>query len=178
MSRSVRAITPFTLALALALPVAPAALADVVVVQAARVLAEPGKAPRGPTSIVIENGRITALLDELRLADDTLVVFASDNGGVGGYARAGLERGRDDVTDNAPLRGGIHRRACCSMISSSRRAASGDGIATVRRVSRWAVEEMTSIALASRPRVSSTMNITDSARFGPRSTRQAWPVTT
>ena len=63
MSRSVRAITPFTLALALALPVAPAALADVVVVQAARVLAEPGKAPRGPTSIVIENGRITALLD-------------------------------------------------------------------------------------------------------------------
>jgi imidazolonepropionase-like amidohydrolase len=65
MSRSVRAATPFTLtlALALALPVAPAALADVVVVQAARVLAEPGKAPRGPTSIVIENGRITALLD-------------------------------------------------------------------------------------------------------------------
>ena len=63
MSRSVRAITPFTLALALALPIAPAALADVVVVQAARVLAEPGKAPRGPTSIVIENGRITALLD-------------------------------------------------------------------------------------------------------------------
>ena len=51
-------------------------------------------------------GRITALLDELRLADDTLVVFASDNGGVGGYARAGLERGRDDVTDNAPLRSG------------------------------------------------------------------------
>ena len=51
-------------------------------------------------------GRITALLDELRLADDTVVVFASDNGGVGGYARAGLERGRDDVTDNAPLRNG------------------------------------------------------------------------
>jgi len=66
MSRSVRAATPFTLALvlALALPVAPAALADVVVVQAARVLAEPGKAPRGPTSIVIENGRIIALLDD------------------------------------------------------------------------------------------------------------------
>ena len=63
MSRSIHAATPFTLALALALPVAPAALADVVVVQAARVLAEPGKAPRGPTSIVIENGRITALLD-------------------------------------------------------------------------------------------------------------------
>lgn len=51
-------------------------------------------------------GRITALLDELRLAEDTVVVFASDNGGVGGYARAGLERGKDDVTDNAPLRNG------------------------------------------------------------------------
>ncbi|MFM9080596.1 MAG: sulfatase, partial [Opitutaceae bacterium] len=51
-------------------------------------------------------GRITALLDELRLADDTVVVFASDNGGVGGYARAGLERNKDDVTDNAPLRNG------------------------------------------------------------------------
>ncbi|MCX7052304.1 MAG: amidohydrolase family protein, partial [Proteobacteria bacterium] len=63
MSRSVRTATPFTLACALSLSFTPAALADVVVVQAARVLAEPGKAPRGSTSIVIENGRITALLD-------------------------------------------------------------------------------------------------------------------
>lgn len=38
------------------------ALAQVTVIQADRVLAEPGKAPRGPTSIVVENGRITALL--------------------------------------------------------------------------------------------------------------------
>ena len=38
------------------------ALAQVTVVQADRVLAEPGKAPLGPTSIVIENGRISALL--------------------------------------------------------------------------------------------------------------------
>ncbi|HPF27669.1 MAG TPA: amidohydrolase family protein, partial [Steroidobacteraceae bacterium] len=37
--------------------------AQVTVVQADRVLAEPGKAPRGPTSIIVENGRITALLD-------------------------------------------------------------------------------------------------------------------
>ena len=35
----------------------------VVVVQADRVLTEPGKAPRGVTSIVIENGRISAVLD-------------------------------------------------------------------------------------------------------------------
>ncbi len=38
-------------------------------------------------------GRIVATLDELKIADDTLVVFFSDNGGYGG------------VTSNAPLRG-------------------------------------------------------------------------
>ena len=42
---------------------APVASSKIVVVQADRVLAEPGKAPRGVTSIVIENGRISALLD-------------------------------------------------------------------------------------------------------------------
>ena len=49
-------------------------------------------------------GRIVALLDELKLADDTLVIFSSDNGGVGGYEREGIKGG--DITDNAPLRGG------------------------------------------------------------------------
>ncbi len=39
------------------------AASRVVVVQADRVLTEPGKAPRGVTSIVIENGRISAVLD-------------------------------------------------------------------------------------------------------------------
>jgi arylsulfatase A-like enzyme len=33
------------------------------------------------------------------------VIFSSDNGGVGGYAREGLRK-NGDVTDNAPLRGG------------------------------------------------------------------------
>jgi arylsulfatase A-like enzyme len=51
-------------------------------------------------------GRIMALLDELKLADNTVLIFTSDNGGVGGYARAGLQRNREDVTDNAPLRNG------------------------------------------------------------------------
>ncbi len=41
---------------------ASAAPASAIVIQADRVLAEPGKAPLGPTSILIENGRIAALL--------------------------------------------------------------------------------------------------------------------
>jgi imidazolonepropionase-like amidohydrolase len=48
---------------AMALSLAAPALAEVVVIQADRVLAEPGKAPRGATSIVIEGGKISALLE-------------------------------------------------------------------------------------------------------------------
>src|SRR5205823_5309875 len=50
-------------------------------------------------------GRVLALLDELKLADNTLVIFSSDNGGVGGYQREGIKKA-NNVTDNAPLRGG------------------------------------------------------------------------
>jgi arylsulfatase A-like enzyme len=50
-------------------------------------------------------GRVMAVLDERKLADDTVLVFASDNGGVGGYVREGLKKS-GDVTDNAPLRSG------------------------------------------------------------------------
>lgn len=50
-------------------------------------------------------GRVLAKLDELKLSDRTLVIFSSDNGGVGGYERAGI-RGAGGITDNAPLRGG------------------------------------------------------------------------
>ncbi|HSJ01131.1 MAG TPA: sulfatase, partial [Verrucomicrobium sp.] len=50
-------------------------------------------------------GRITALLDELKIAENTLVVFTSDNGGVGGYQREGITKNKG-ATDNAPLRGG------------------------------------------------------------------------
>ncbi len=49
-------------------------------------------------------GRVVATLDKLGLTDNTLVIFASDNGGVGGYEAAGLSR--NGVTDNAPLKGG------------------------------------------------------------------------
>lgn len=60
-------------------------------------------------------GRIMALLDELNLAENTVIIFSSDNGGVGGYDRPdGLIRDpgilpnnkSSDVTDNVPLRSG------------------------------------------------------------------------
>ena len=50
-------------------------------------------------------GRVMAVLDELKLADNTVVIFASDNGGVGGYEREGIKKA-GDITDNAPLRSG------------------------------------------------------------------------
>ena len=59
-------------------------------------------------------GRIVAKLDELDLAEKTIVILYSDNGGAGGYQREGIEwmvgSGRRKVpfrpTDNFPLRGG------------------------------------------------------------------------
>ncbi len=68
-------------------------------------------------------GRVMQTLDDLKLADNTVLIFTSDNGGVGGYNRAdGLQRdpgmeakgkkskGADEdgggITDNAPLRSG------------------------------------------------------------------------
>ncbi len=50
-------------------------------------------------------GRILEALDKLGLSENTLVIFSSDNGGVGGYQSMGL-RGKNGVTDNAPLKGG------------------------------------------------------------------------
>jgi len=50
-------------------------------------------------------GRMMKLLDELKIAENTVLIFSSDNGGVGGYEREGIKKG-GDVTDNAPLRSG------------------------------------------------------------------------
>lgn len=50
-------------------------------------------------------GRVRNVLDELGLSEETLIIFSSDNGGVGGYERAGVANARG-VTDNSPLRGG------------------------------------------------------------------------
>jgi arylsulfatase A-like enzyme len=49
-------------------------------------------------------GRVMATLDALKLTDNTLLIFASDNGGVGGYERDGIQGG--SITDNWPLRNG------------------------------------------------------------------------
>lgn len=49
-------------------------------------------------------GRVMATLDELKLADNTVLIFSSDNGGVGGYEREGIKGGH--ITDNTPLRSG------------------------------------------------------------------------
>lgn len=50
-------------------------------------------------------GRILATLDRLKLADNTLVIFYSDNGGVGGYRAIGIDGARE-ITMQTPLRGG------------------------------------------------------------------------
>ncbi len=49
-------------------------------------------------------GRVLDKLEELNLADNTLVVFTSDNGGYGGYLDMGIDMG--NITHNSPLRGG------------------------------------------------------------------------
>ena len=49
-------------------------------------------------------GRLLGALDDLKLATNTLVIFTSDNGGVGGYEREGIQGG--SITDNVPLKGG------------------------------------------------------------------------
>ncbi len=50
-------------------------------------------------------GRVMATLDKLQLADNTVLIFTSDNGGVGGYVREGVKKA-GDITDNTPLRSG------------------------------------------------------------------------
>ena len=50
-------------------------------------------------------GRVLKKLKELKLEENTLVMFSSDNGGVGGYAGLAPGGGKG-ITSNAPLRGG------------------------------------------------------------------------
>jgi len=50
-------------------------------------------------------GKVLDMIEQLELVNNTVVIFYSDNGGVGGYSREGIETNLE-VTDNAPLRGG------------------------------------------------------------------------
>ena len=49
-------------------------------------------------------GRVLDTLDELDLSENTVVVFYSDNGGVGGYRKWGIKGA--EITSQHPLRGG------------------------------------------------------------------------
>lgn len=51
-------------------------------------------------------GHVMRALEAARLADNTLVIFSSDNGGVGGYHRTEAPSKNRGITDNAPLSGG------------------------------------------------------------------------
>ncbi len=51
-------------------------------------------------------GRILKTLSDLSLSEKTVIIFSSDNGGVGGYEREGLGKANHDTTSNAPLRSG------------------------------------------------------------------------
>ena len=51
-------------------------------------------------------GRVMETLKKLDLDENTVVIFTSDNGGLGGYERDGIVSGFGDITDNAPLRNG------------------------------------------------------------------------
>lgn len=50
-------------------------------------------------------GRVLDAIEKAGLDDRTLVIFSSDNGGLGGYKAEGLDEMRS-ITDNAPLRSG------------------------------------------------------------------------
>ena len=50
-------------------------------------------------------GRIVGAIDDAGLSEGTLIVFSSDNGGLGGYAVPGSDETKG-ITDNAPLREG------------------------------------------------------------------------
>lgn len=50
-------------------------------------------------------GRIRKAIEEAGIAGQTLIIFMSDNGGLGGYRVPGTNQTKG-ITDNAPLRGG------------------------------------------------------------------------
>lgn len=57
-------------------------------------------------SVDRSTGCIMKTLKEEGIANNTILIFYSDNGGPGGYAEVGLETKRWDITNNHPLKGG------------------------------------------------------------------------
>lgn len=51
-------------------------------------------------------GRVMAKLEALDLSENTVLLFSSDNGGVGGYTVSDNRLENRNVTSNAPLHGG------------------------------------------------------------------------
>lgn len=51
-------------------------------------------------------GRVMNTLDRLNIAGNTVLIFSSDNGGIGGYYASEAPANKRGITDNAPLRGG------------------------------------------------------------------------
>ena len=68
-------------------------------------------------------GRVMQTLDELKLADNTVLIFTSDNGGVGGYVREGIKKAA--ATSPTTPRCAAARAASTKAARASRSSSAG-----------------------------------------------------
>ena len=106
-------------------------------------------------------GRVLAKLDELKLADNTLVIFSSDNGGVGGYAsrRSARKRAASPTTLRSAAARGCSTKAASACRSSfaGRARQAGTASATSRSSSVDLFPTLLELAGA-RPRLSQPLD--------------------